>query len=226
METSYAAAAASAPSHTAMNGSSHFRKSVTSELCMPPPESWAFCAALQLHLPCKTAVYLVPLEYLQNWISWAYHQRYPPHEKERAKKALKLAAEMYSFSILEEYENPGAIDNRILSIPGHPLLLRPEVEIREPQSVIISSDGSQQALRRVVSFNGVSNGHGNPKSTEQGDEDDKVECCVVHEDFYEVRLVVSNHMYSLSWLLFFSFTDFVPLVDFASDAWSVCRRWL
>lgn len=175
--TSYAAVAATPAPH--MNGS--HKPSLTNDLFLPPPESMTLYAALTLLEPPDTQVYLMSRDWLENWVRWAYQQPVIPSETDRVRKALKLVAEAHEFDLSNpEYCDPGPIDNRELSIPGHPLLLRPEIQVGEPQSAL-----SQRALRRVVSFNGISNGHGNP--TDQGAEsDDKVQCCVVQEKFFEV----------------------------------------
>lgn len=180
-ETSYAAAV-TRPAPHAMNGS-HHKRSFTSDLFSPQPDTFTLAATLFLLQPPQEAVYLVPRTYLENWVRWANHQTVLPHEKDRLRKALKLVAESYQFDLdTEEYTDPGPIDNRELSIPGHPLLLRPEVEVSQPQSTATSQ------LKRVVSFDGISNGHGNASTADEsdGNADDKVQCCVVPEDFYEV----------------------------------------
>jgi len=178
-EASYAAAAAAAPAPH-MNGS--HKRSLTSDLFTPPPESFTLVAALFLLEPPKNSVFLMSRGYLENWVRWAYQQRIQSHETDRLRKALKLVAEAHQFDLINnpEYSDPGPIDNRELSIPGHPLLLRPEVEVGEPQSVL-----TPRPLRRVLSFNAVTNGHGN-SSEGNGDESEKVQCCVVQERFYEV----------------------------------------
>ena len=130
----------------------------------------------------KNFVHLVPRDYLENWVYWAWAQPVPPHETERLRKALKLVAEAHEFDLLShdaaDYHNPGPIDNRQLSIPGHALLLRPDVQVGEPQSAFLPT-----ALKRVLSLNAVSSQR-NPAS--ENGESDKVQCCVVQERFYEV----------------------------------------
>lgn len=183
--TSYAAAAAAPAPH--MNGV--HKRSLTSDLFSPPTETFTLAAALFLLEPPKESVFLMPRGYLENWVRWASQQTVPTHEKDRVRKAFKLIAEAYEFDLDNpDYADPGPIDNRELSIPGHPLLLRPEVEVGETQSVL-----NQTPLRRVLSFNAITtttstNGHANPSDKEESEEaSDKVKCCVVPERFYEVR---------------------------------------
>lgn len=179
METSYAAAAAAPAPH--MNGM--HKRSLASDLFTPPPESFTLVAALLLLEPLGTKVYLMPRKYLENWVRWAYQQPTQHHEADRVRKALKLVAEANLLDLSNpEFTDPGPIDCREMSIPGHPLLLRPEVEVGEPQSVL-----HQRPLRRVLSFNNaLANGQGN-HSPEDGENGGRVQCCVVQERFYEVR---------------------------------------
>lgn len=76
-------------------------------------------------------VYLVPRSYLTKWIAWADHQTVPTTERSRLRLALRMAAEIYDIPLLstspDEIEKPGPIDCASLSLPGSPLLLRPNV---------------------------------------------------------------------------------------------------
>jgi hypothetical protein len=175
-KTSYASAAASA-APTFTNG---HRRSLTGDLFSPPTETFTLLAALFLLEQPKNSVFLVPRTYLENWVQWAWAQRIPPQETDRLRNALKLVAEAHEFDLSNtDYHDPGPIDNRELSIPGHPLLLRPDVQVGEPQSAFLPT-----ALKRVLSLNAVSNQPGN--LAEQNGESNKVRCCVVQERFYEV----------------------------------------
>jgi len=44
------------------------------------------------------SVYLLPRNYLENWIGWAYHQAVPEKEKGRLKIALRMASELYGLN--------------------------------------------------------------------------------------------------------------------------------
>jgi hypothetical protein len=165
---------------SAMNGS-HRPSSFTSEhLFTPQPTSMTLVAALLLLEPPTTSVYLMSCAYLQNWLRWAYHQPVVPGEMDRVKQALQAAAEIHQLDlIVDEYADPGPIDNRDLSMPGYPLLLRPQVgQLQLPPSI-----GTR---RRTNSFmSGSTNGHGNYADDEE--ENVQISCCVVPERFYEVR---------------------------------------
>lgn len=135
--------------------------------------------------PSGHSVYLMPPTYLQNWMRWACHQTVSPSEMERVKRALQLAANSYQLDIEgDEYTDPGPVDNRELSLPRHPLLLRPEVRIGEVQSPFLKALGRQ----RSQSFDNVlTNGHGNDSANNENKEDArKLQCCAVPERFYEV----------------------------------------
>jgi hypothetical protein len=134
-------------------------------------------AALLLLEPPTSAVYLMSCAYLQNWLRWAYRQPVTPGEMDRVKQALQIAADIYQLDLIaDEYTDPGPVDNRDLSMPGYPLLLRPQVQV--PVSI-----GTRQ---RTNSVSGTTNGHGNPAEGEA--ENVKISCCVVPERFYEVRM--------------------------------------
>lgn len=74
-------------------------------------------------------VYLVPRPYLANWIGWANQQSIPAVEKSRLHLALEMAAEIHGVPFLDgdEVHNPGPVDCSLLSRPGFPLLLRPDI---------------------------------------------------------------------------------------------------
>ena len=81
-------------------------------------------------------VFLIPKDYLQNWLVWAYHQPVPKGELRRQQLALRMAAESYKLVVPKldaKYEDPGPIDSSSLSDPTYPLLLRERVVIWDGQ---------------------------------------------------------------------------------------------
>lgn len=171
---SYSTAAAT----PAMNGEQRLSSLTSSDLYTPQPTSMTLVAALLLLEPPTNSVYLMSKPCLENWLRWAYHQPVAPGETDRVKQALKLAADAHQLDIsVAEYTDPSPIDNRDLSVPGYPLLLRPEVgDVQAPVNI--------QPLQRARSLSGDTNGYGNPSEAEN----DKIPCCVVPERFYEVRI--------------------------------------
>ena len=217
-EAAYAAAAATAAPRT--NGSR--KHSFTSDLFTPQPQSFTLTGALLLLEPLDTkrtkSVFLMSRDYLENWVRWAYQQPVPPNETDRVRRALKLVAEAHQFDLSNpECSDPGAIDNRELSIPGHPLLLRPEVEVGEPQSAL-----NPRTHRRVASFNAVTNGHGN--AAEESSDSEKVHCCVVSDRFFGVRKQsLQNVCVSYPFRLTHTFLVSPPSAV-AICSWSLLRR--
>ena len=180
---SYATAAAT----TDMNGPQQ-RLSFMSDLYMPQPTSMTLVAALLLLEPPTKSVYLMSKPCLQNWLRWAYHQPVAPGEMDRVKQALKLAANAHQLDItVVEYTDPSPVDNGDLSVPGYPLLLRPEIdEVQAPENM-------QPLLQKAKSFKGDTKGHGHPAEAENG----KISCCVVPERFYEVRIPPVSGRYGI-----------------------------
>jgi hypothetical protein len=139
------------------------------ELSSPPPESFTLVATLQLLDPVDTraTVFLITRSYLQNWLSWAYHQQVSKNESARVVAALKLAAERYGLTAPQEvlqhqldFLDPGPMDVGFLSLEGHDLLLRPNVIVKEgnviKQSTHLHQDKLDaefpELLRRVKSL--------------------------------------------------------------------------
>jgi len=180
-----------------MNGSGKAKPSIMSqiqELSQPPPQSLTLTAVLKLLEPLEETqpdVFLMTRSYVQNWLIWAFHQKVTTSEAARVEEGIRLACERLGLRTPEggmEYDNPGPIDASILSMEGHPLLLRPNVEVRDgvtdPELYVPS------VLRRVKSL---------PEEVEKKDEvgdspvfdsldfqGNQILCCAVPQQFYEV----------------------------------------
>lgn len=143
-------------------------------------------ALLLLEPPTSSSVYLMSCAYLQNWLRWAFNQPVVPGEMDRVKQALQAAADVHQMDlIVDEYTDPGPIDNRDLSMPGHALLLRPQVQVGQLQLPPLSMGITRQRNNSIISGSTTTtNGHGNPAE----EEDVKISCSVVPERFYEVRI--------------------------------------
>ena len=108
------------------------------ELYSPPPTTMTLLAALLLldnPLYTKTVfnkVFLLSKGYLQNWLTWAYHQPVPPGEIRRLQLAVRLAAESLSLPVPklnDRFQDPGPIDSTSLSHDECPLVLRDNVVV-------------------------------------------------------------------------------------------------
>jgi hypothetical protein len=111
---------------------------VNQELYSSPPTSMTLLAALFLldnPLYTKTVfnkVFLLSKGYLQNWLTWAYHQPVLPAEIRRLQLAVRLAAESLSLPVPklnDPFQDPGPIDATSLSHDDSPLVLRDNVVV-------------------------------------------------------------------------------------------------
>lgn len=203
-DLSYASAAASQfatpnKENAKMNGESttSFKSSILSqieELSTPPPQSLTLTAVLRLLEPLEETqpdVFLMTRSYMQNWLIWAFHQKVATTESARVEEGIRLAAERLLLTTPHTnmpYENPGPIDASILSLEGHPLLLRPNVTVKD--SISDSQIRVPSILRRVKSLPEEAE-----KKTEIGKngeftsldfDGDQILCCAVPQQFYEV----------------------------------------
>jgi hypothetical protein len=108
------------------------------ELYSPPPSSMTLVAALFLlgsplfTITVFNKVFLLPKDYLENWLIWAYHQPVPPKETRRQQLALRKAAEGLALKVPklnDPYHDPGPIDSSPLSDDHFPLVLRENVVV-------------------------------------------------------------------------------------------------
>lgn len=163
------------------------------ELSEPPPQSFSLVAAIKLLEPLEetqTDVFLMTKSYVQNWLIWAFHQKVNKIETVRVEEATKLAAKRMGLAIPRHgmaYHDPGPIDSSTLAMAGHPLLLRPNVTVKDAQPESLSLPS---ALRRVKSLPDESE-----KKSEIGDSPhydstdfigDQFLCCAVPCAYYEV----------------------------------------
>lgn len=199
MAPSYAAAAAV----SGMNGTIQKPKETALDrLSQPLPSSFTLVAALQLLQPLVVGqtVYLLPPSYLQNWLTWAFHQRVLEEEEDRVKEALRLAA--LNFGLIPpvdraSYTDPSPLDvATALSVEGHPLVLDPTVRLKNKSA----DDGNNNSLKfgptRQLSMDKLTirdepmtmNGDGNHTTTISSNNStgaNNKECLAVPEDFYE-----------------------------------------
>lgn len=166
------------------------------ELSRPTPQSYTLTAVLKLLEPLEENqpdVFLMTRSYLQNWLVWAFHQKIPATESTRAEAGLRLAAERMGLTPPYhgmQHDNPGPINSSILSMEGHPLLLRPNVTVSD--SLSDPELRVPSILRRVKSL---------PEEVEKKDDDgdspefdsldfqgNQILCCAVPQQFYEVRI--------------------------------------
>lgn len=197
---SYASAAAgvASPTHRTDDGKTSLERQIE-ELSEPKPHSMTLVATLELLAPISESqdVYLVPRSYLSNWLVWAYHQKVAKTESQRVEAALRLAADQLGLDLPTlgaSYVDPGPVDSSVLSKEGHPLLLKPDLEVlncasRERSGTIPG------ALRRVRSLNETDEANAEAVNPEEGTTDysgDKVVCCAVPMRFYEVRSLLAK----------------------------------
>ena len=179
MPPSYAAAAA-APTMNSDTNHTAPRHSLTRDLYTPQPTSMTLMAALLLLEAPTSHVYLMTHAYLQNWLRWAYQQPTPANEQDRVRQALQLAAEAFDLDLQSpECVDPAPVDNTKMSVPAHPLLLRPDVQVSE----MYAPGRSPRRASSISSLDRLSNGD-HQSSSEGGA---KIQCCAVPERFYEVR---------------------------------------
>eukprot|EP00934_Nitzschia_sp_Nitz4_P002136 Nitzschia sp. Nitz4//scaffold46_size129759//49937//53329//NITZ4_003499-RA/size129759-snap-gene-0.24-mRNA-1//-1//CDS//3329552589//2136//frame0 len=126
------------------------------ELANPIPQSLILGQVLMLLEPLEDTqsdVFLMTRSYLQNWLIWAFHERVLKTEKNRLTEGLRLAASRHGLTPPQPnmyHTDPGPIDASILSVEGHPLLLRPNVIVKDE-----FSDAKRrvpEALQRVKSY--------------------------------------------------------------------------
>ena len=116
-------------------------KSSLDRLSHPPASSFVLVATLSLLEPLMVGqtVYLLPPAYLENWLTWAFHQTAPEDEKGRIMEALRLAAVQFGLVPPTQgapYADPSPIDvARALAVEGHPLVLDPTVRLKKNSSI-------------------------------------------------------------------------------------------
>lgn len=164
------------------------------ELSTPRPQSLTLTAILQLLEPLEETqpdVFLMTRSYVQNWLIWAFHQKVTKTESGRVEEGARLAAERLHLTTPQPnmpFENPGPIDASILSLEGHPLLLRPNVTVRD--NISETHVRVPSLLRRVKSLpEEVDKKNERGQDTEFNSLDfdgDQVLCCAVPQQFYEV----------------------------------------
>ena len=137
--SSYAAAVAlnHNTNHTRFSPSTQAAsRSAYERLVHPKPQELLLVAALQLLQPLQVGdtVYLLPTDYVQNWLYWAFNQKFLSiEEQSRAREALKHAA--FQLQVIpptgdSDYHDPGPINaEQSLSVQGHPLVLQPTVRL-------------------------------------------------------------------------------------------------
>jgi hypothetical protein len=135
------------------------------ELYSPQPISMPLIGALiLLQSPLYSEeevnkVFLLPKNYLQNWIIWAYHQPViSSGETRRLQLALRMAAERLFLKLPklnDPHRDPGPIDATSLSEKENPLVMR--------ENVYIWDGVRKESMENIMA-------------------------CAVPERFYEVRL--------------------------------------
>jgi hypothetical protein len=137
-------------------------------------------------------VYLMTRSYLQNWLIWAYNENVPKTETQRVQTAVRLAADQLGLtppSFRSKYNDPGPVNNMSLSMEGSPLLLSPNVSVRDGTKNKITVD---ELLPRVRSLPNPSAPKNNLRDHYQNIdksidvEGNQILCCAVPEKFYEV----------------------------------------
>jgi hypothetical protein len=172
------------------------RDSQLEELSRPPPTSMTLTATLQLLAPLdtKTDIFLMTRSYVQNWLIWAYHQKIQKGEAGRVEAAVRLAADKLGLtppSLDMEHTDPGPVDSSILSLEGHPLLLRPNVVVVDGTVEATSAawEAADSPLRRVKSLPVElkrETKEDDPNTYSFDENDGHPKCCAVPEQFYEV----------------------------------------
>lgn len=194
---SYASAAASSSKNkngAKMNGAATSpTQSALERLREPPPTSLTLVAALQLLQPLTVGqtVYLFPPLYLENWLSWAFHQLAPEDEEARIKEALRLAAVQYGLVPPMQgatYKDPSPMDFATsLAVEGHPLVLDPTVRLKAKSKV---NEPLRGAIRQL-SFDKLTIRdepplmNGDSKHVKSKQKQQTKECLAVPEAFYE-----------------------------------------
>ena len=165
-------------------------ESQVEELSQPTPQSMTLVATLQLlvKLETKNKVFLIPRSYLQNWLTWAYHQKVTKTETNRVEGAARLAAAHFGLEVPYRempYADPGPVDATNLSVEGHPLLLAPNV---------LAVDGTTSFDSRSPGNEAEKKSEDEPPPQEDGIDfqGNQILCCAVPEEFYEVRTVDSQ----------------------------------
>ena len=182
------------------NGASSLEDQIR-ELSTPQPVSMTLNAALQLLEPISVQrdVFLMTRSYLQNWLVWAYHQKVSKVEAARVEAAVRLAANHLGLtppSTEMDYSDPGPIDASMLAMEGHPLLLRPNVEVVYGKATKDEAeDRIPEELRRVkslpVNTSKDDNDERDPAVDDLDAKDDRILCCAVTDKFYEVSFFFS-----------------------------------
>jgi hypothetical protein len=174
-------------------------ESQVKELSLPPPQSLTLTAALHLLAPVQehSDVYLMRRSYMQNWLIWAHNENVPKAETQRVQTALRLAADRLGLqppTYRSKYNDPGPVNNSSLSSEGFPLLLNPNVILRDGTSDKISTSKTvDDLIPRVQSLPNASDPLNASKDEGQETQDnfdvegDNIICCAVPAKFYEVR---------------------------------------
>lgn len=178
-------------------------ESQVKELSQPPPQSLTLTAALHLLAPMEehSDVYLMTRSYMQNWLVWAYNENVPKAETQRVQTALRLAADLLGLlppTFQLNFNDPGPVNNSSLSAEGFPLLLNPNVILRDG----ISNKGSKTVDDLIPRIRSLPNPSDplDPANDRQDQvlehnidmEGDNVVCCAVPAKFYEVRQICAS----------------------------------
>eukprot|EP00977_Amphora_coffeiformis_P001681 scaffold316_cov158-Amphora_coffeaeformis.AAC.5 len=161
-------------------------QSAIKRLSQPPPSSFTLVAALQLLEPVEAGqtVYLLPPSYVQNWLTWAFHQLVPEDEEGRVKEALRLAAVQFGLVPPMEkanYTDPSSIDiATALAVEGHPLVLDPTVRLKQKLNGSLKTGPMRQ-----LSFDNLTIRDGPTSNGDSKHESRVRECLAVPEAFYE-----------------------------------------
>ena len=160
-------------------------KSSLDRLSHPPASSFVLVATLSLLEPLMVGqtVYLLPPAYLENWLTWAFHQTAPEDEKGRIMEALRLAAVQFGLVPPTQgapYADPSPIDvASALAVEGHPLVLDPTVRLKKNSSIKTTTTPVRQLSFDKLTIReepaNLTNGHAR-----------KRECVAVPEAFYEI----------------------------------------
>ena len=90
-------------------------------------------------------VYLLPTEYVQNWLYWAYQQRcVNDMEQGRSREALKhvaLALGLVPPTEESSFVDPGPVDAAsTLAVQGHPMVLKPTVRLFAGRHIMVEEE--------------------------------------------------------------------------------------